>query len=404
MPPIAPPSRERIEQMPINLEGIGFVPEQLEPFVPRHLNTDGSLHYANDVEEFLGFKGEIPVVIQAADKMLFVVDIRSHPADHRGWRGISIAGTELFLEADFLLISPDDWDKEGVTKGFKGLRQGEPFVFGRGVDKAKDRFDLSSNQVSRDHFTITYQNDGELVIEDMDSSNGTAITESNHRIVAEQTIRARDRVAERDGYREPDGQNPYGYLHDAHIIGRRSPKIKGGVYLGGGPREAITVKPDQDPRIEAVYTAMTKQRVLTKLVRRALGRKESTIDQLQTVYNTVQSIMKYDGPAVEALSSQYRGDQLVSLGEYIEKGIGVCRHQGLLAAYLVERLIEDGKIDGRVRVERNTILEYGGAHAWGAYIDPSGKEYVIDAAQNFVGTKKEARAQSRRWDYYLPLR
>ena len=113
--------------------------------------------------------------------------------------------------------------------------------------------------------------------------------------------------------------------------------------------------------------------------------------------------MKYDGDAVEELSATYAGDLNVSIGEYIEKGIGVCRHQGLLAAYIVEKMISDGKLAGKAKVERNTIQEFGGSHAWATFEAEDGTEYVIDAAQNFVGKKQDARKIARAWDYYLPI-
>lgn len=70
---------------------------------------------------------------------------------------------------------------------------------------------------------------------------------------------------------------------------------------------------------------------------------------------------------------------------------------------MLQRLVEDGTLKGRVRIERNTIPEYGGTHAWASFISPDGNEYVIDAAQDYVGTKKEAQTRNKSWDYYLPV-
>jgi hypothetical protein len=377
-----------------------FIPESLPPHETHIINTDATLYDRKDVKNFLGFQANIPAVITAADKRLLLVDIRNHESDREGIRTIPTEGGPLHLRADFLLISPEDWDRSSMEKGFKGVRFGEDMVFGRSDPKIAKRFALDS-AVSRQHFRLSLQYEG-LTIEDLDSTNGTAVMEADHSVLHEQTVRAVDRVARSERYGEPDERGPYGYLDGRPILGRRSPHIKGGIYLGGGPREAIAVSPETDPRIDAVYDRMTRKRVLGGLVKRALGGKPTTNEQLQTVFATVQEVMKYDGPAVEALSDQYRGDRVVSLGNYIEQGVGVCRHQGLLAAYLIERLIEDGKMKGSVHIERNTIPEYGGAHAWASYTDESGTDYVIDAAQSFVGTKKEARAQARTWDYYLP--
>jgi hypothetical protein len=70
---------------------------------------------------------------------------------------------------------------------------------------------------------------------------------------------------------------------------------------------------------------------------------------------------------------------------------------------MIERLIEDGNMMGAVGVERNTIEDMGGTHAWAVYKvrqSTTDEVIVVDPAQSFVGTK--AQAQSRgRWQYHL---
>lgn len=399
-----------IEQMPLPAVDSVFIPEQLEPGAKHRLDISASLYDPADIESYLGFKASIPAVIEAGDKRLMLVDIRSYRANEGGVRKVPIGGREHGLRADFLLISPEDWDGKELEKGFKGIRPGEPVVFGREKPAGQqgssvaDRFDFSKGEVSRQHFSIDYNQYGQLTIEDLHSTNGTFVTKPDYTMQSSRTIDVQSRLREDPKFRLPDERGPNGYFDGDPILGRKSPQIRGGVYLGGSAREAITVKPEVDPRIDAVYDHMTRKRILGRLMKKATGHSGGeTVDQLNKVYETVKSVMKYDGDEVEKFSKQFSGDQQVSLGDYIEKGIGVCRHQGLLSAYLIEKLIADGKMTGKIKIERNTIPEYGGTHAWATYTAENGTEYVIDAAQDFVGTKREARARSSTWDYYLPL-
>lgn len=393
------------ELMPLVPEGESYVPVHLEPHQSEFVQTGATLYDPLQVEDFVGFKATVPLILEAADKRLMVVDIRSYPQGDDGYRRVEgKSGVEDF-KADYLLICPDDYNVKDSSKGFLGIRNGEPLVFGRGNEKVKSRFDISSGEVSREHFKIQTDAAGMgLLIEDLGSTNGTKITVPDHTMHTNRTMRASEMLAASQMLEDGTDAAPNGFYDGDPILGRKSPRISGGVYVGTG-REAITVKPDKDPRISAVYDRLFKKQGLRRFLSTMAKREGQNpiTDQLESVYSIVQSTMAYDGPAVDELSAEYAGNKKVSLGEYIEKGVGVCRHQGLLAAYLVERLIDDGKLKGQVKIERNTIPEYGGTHAWATYVSPEGVEYVIDAAQDFVGTKQQARQKSQSWDYYLPL-
>jgi hypothetical protein len=80
------------------------------------------------------------------------------------------------------------------------------------------------------------------------------------------------------------------------------------------------------------------------------------------------------------------------LSVFVRRGFGVCRHQGLLAAYLLERLVDDGILQGHAGVERNELPDAGGGHAW-AIFHTSNESIVVDPAMGFLGTKDEARRE-----------
>jgi hypothetical protein len=73
--------------------------------------------------------------------------------------------------ADYLLIDPKTFDPNNPTKGFKGIRKGESFIVGRDHPW---RFEFP-NTVSRNHAKIELTKDEELVIEDLNSTNGTVV-------------------------------------------------------------------------------------------------------------------------------------------------------------------------------------------------------------------------------------
>jgi hypothetical protein len=66
--------------------------------------------------------------------------------------------------------------------------------------------------------------------------------------------------------------------------------------------------------------------------------------------------MKYDQEAVDRIfTEKARGvnHQKVALEVYIDEGVGVCRHQALFVGLLLEHLIKDGLLSGKVNVDRN---------------------------------------------------
>lgn len=87
---------------------------------------------------------------------------------------------------------------------------------------------------------------------------------------------------------------------------------------------------------------------------------------------------------------------IIPLDEFVKRGIGVCRHHGLLTAYFINELCKgpNPHLDGIVHHIRDNV--YGGAHVWDVFIpkakkkgDPVEKWHIDtlwDVLENF-GTK-----------------
>lgn len=208
------------------------------------------------------------------------------------------------------------------------------------------------------------------------------------------TVHAVDRIMSSPNYRPPNSGSMYGYYFGYQIIGRETRKINGGIDIGGSPREAIYVDGDS-PELQAAFIS-----TLRKIYQNydQSGRNLNRRDILQIVVDDIaDNVMRYDGDATKQLIRPFSQDRLMSLSSFVREGIGVCRHQALLAASNTEQLIAANILPGFAGRERN---EEGGVHAWGVWTEfPGAEKVVMDAAQRkFVGTKEEARQQGL-WPY-----
>jgi len=209
-----------------------------------------------------------------------------------------------------------------------------------------------------------------------------------------------DMIGEERPDRPVDGRPAkYGWYKNRHIIGRDE-RIDGGVYLGAGNREEIVVdgkgKPEQ---YDIVYSRLMQNVRIRQDDQARLGERNGFKDGiLSDVYDTVQQVLAYDDEFVDATASQYAG-QKVDLNYYIESGKGVCRHQALLAGYLLERLKDEGQISGQASVDRNSVRGRG-AHAWTRYTSSTGDVFIIDPTQDYVGRLDEVPENS--WFYRRP--
>lgn len=181
------------------------------------------------------------------------------------------------------------------------------------------------------------------------------------------------------------------------IIGRDT-KINGGVYMVadyfGQPRgEACVVDEMTQPPLQTCY-----QKLLTRAAdyQKKTGMATSQF-LLNMTMDLVEEVMPYNAAFVDKVVATYTPGTKISLGSYVDHHAGVCRHQALLAGYMLEKAIQEGYLRGRVSVDRNFIPGEGG-HAWVRYTNAQGQIYILDAAQHFRGTLEEANRLAH-WDY-----
>jgi hypothetical protein len=133
--------------------------------------------------ELRGTKIEIeypgmPVEVYLADKRLQIIDVRNDPR----WN------------ADYLLIDPATFDQMNPTTGYKGIRENESFILGRNNPL---RFEFPDT-VSRTHLRIELNKGGKLIIEDLNSTNGTVVQLEGLRRPSKEQIEAQEASPERE--------------------------------------------------------------------------------------------------------------------------------------------------------------------------------------------------------------
>lgn len=198
------------------------------------------------------------------------------------------------------------------------------------------------------------------------------------------------RVKNSSLYSPPQPGAPNGFYAGRRIIGRGT-SISGGVYLGGGSREVIMVDESvaEDKAIlDNIYQDLLK--------RREVAGKSFKEGIIQTVFEVVKTYLPYDSRKTSMISRSVGQDGLISLCRFIEQRAGVCRHQALLAAYLLERLVREGKLSGKASAERNSVL--GFVHAWARYESSKGTVFIIDPAQGYAGPLDQVSGKQWRYD------
>jgi len=189
------------------------------------------------------------------------------------------------------------------------------------------------------------------------------------------------------------GGGPYGSFKGYHIIGRDS-RILGGVSVGADEREAIAVEDDE--RLHDVYYA---------LERRIQHYDAATYaDVMEIVYDLVRERIPGDHKAVDQVVASWSAwqDGIVPLSAFLGMG-GVCRHASLLSAYLVERLIDEEVIAGKVSTDRNAIPGEGG-HMWTRFESPDGEVHILDTTVGYSGPEQGHNGKKPFWKYTRPMK
>jgi hypothetical protein len=214
--------------------------------------------------------------------------------------------------------------------------------------------------------------------------------------------------------RPGDAWAPHGYFASRRIIGSEMGHVNGGVYLGAHAREALVV--DDEPtneagnKLRAFYTE--KIRPAIEQAAAQVGRKPKDV-ALSVIYRTVLKAMPYDAEKTDLLIHMLTGgqrDMKIHLAPFIQNGVGVCRHQALLVAYLIEKLTQEDdlrfRLNGKLSLERNSIANLDenktGAHAWVRYTSTSGEVYIVDVAQKKCGKLDDLAREPGNWEYARP--
>jgi len=208
---------------------------------------------------------------------------------------------------------------------------------------------------------------------------------------------SRDRARTSPFYEESNFGSQNGYYQGRLIIGRDT-RINTGVYLGANNREAIVVDDSyKNSELKRVYFNVINKRM--KDVSQGIALSEGLLRDLLDI---VQQEIPYDSNKVELfhLKQGDIADKKIALDAYIRLGAGVCRHQALLGAYVLERMIEEGRITGKVSIDRNFVRGKGG-HAWIRYTRGDGAVFIVDPAQNYIGYLDDIK-DNKRWFYERP--
>jgi len=186
------------------------------------------------------------------------------------------------------------------------------------------------------------------------------------------------------------------FFKNRKIIGR-DVSVNKGIYVGAGPREAIVVD--------------RKYGELNRLYEKA--KKRATVDGkvnknyvIKAVFDVVNEAMpvKDDAEVKKLRKKRNIGkDGEIPLDVFLREGVGVCRHNALATADLLQHFKEEGILTGKASVDRNTktIVINGETkrpgHAWCRYTNSAGDVYLIDPMHGKL--KKLSELDLRKWEH-----
>lgn len=169
--------------------------------------------------------------------------------------------------------------------------------------------------------------------------------------------------------------SPYGFFDGRHIIGANTP-IHEGVYVGALPHEAIVVD-EAHGELEKVYTDLL---VLHAKDHGKKNKIEKTI--FPYVSRIVQEKLQFSPESVRTALDQniIQPDHKVSLDYFLIQGVGIARHQMLLAAYLIEKLKLRGYLSGVLTIDSKYSFQEQTPESL-TYKGEDGNEFHFDPIQ-----------------------
>jgi hypothetical protein len=185
-----------------------------------------------------------------------------------------------------------------------------------------------------------------------------------------QRIRKHPRYQARESSRAP-----YGLFAQRAIIGEFTPWDQG-VYVSPTACEAVVIDHSHGA-LERVY------RELLAWIRARGGTQISERAAVQSVITVVERFIRFSPEGYAALMDreQVKPDSKTSLDLFIQDGVGLARHQVLLAGFLVERLQTQGILHGHGTIDPISYSETGDDERY-VYTCRNGEVLVLDPLAN----------------------
>lgn len=167
-------------------------------------------------------------------------------------------------------------------------------------------------------------------------------------------------------------KSPLGLFGGRPIIGESTP-INGGIYLGVVSQEALVID-DKHGGLERLY-----KELVVRLSEVSLDRTLEEKEILPEVAALTAKHLKFSESAVESICKRegIQPDDKVAIDMFLFEGIGVARHQVLVAAYLIERLKVRNLLQGCVSIKSTSTHLMGGDECL-TYTSPRGYLFIFD--------------------------
>ena len=192
------------------------------------------------------------------------------------------------------------------------------------------------------------------------------------------------RVAKTPHYRPYcDTRNPHGYYCNRPIIGQNT-RIAGGIFLASEPAESLVV----DEKYMLLRPLLSSFRSRLGSLKTFSIQREFSI--LEEIFELSEELLEWSPKKVAAfnVANSIGTDSKVALDLYLEQRIGVNRNKVLLAAYIIERLREDGHLAGFITIPAMLRTPTGGDE-YLIYTFPNGVFATLDPSPAAESASKE---------------
>lgn len=163
------------------------------------------------------------------------------------------------------------------------------------------------------------------------------------------------------------------------VTGKNGHVIDNGISTGRGginTREIDVANWKKDPKVPGMYRDIKTE--INRINWRNLSEEEREIIRARIVYNKVYKDVPTNPARATFLENNYAGRRMLT-GDAVGAEGGVCRHQGIISTQLLEQLIKDKILRGKVFYIR------GPSHGWAVYRTSTGEFYILDVAQGYFG-------------------